>query len=65
MHLIGYLSPRLAARMDDREASRRAAANGIDAPPVSAHWIGRPRQQGLMLGYTALADDSFLALRPG
>jgi GntR family transcriptional regulator / MocR family aminotransferase len=58
MHLIGYLSPRLAERMDDREASRRAAAIGIDAPPVSAHWIGRPRQEGLMLGYTALADDA-------
>jgi GntR family transcriptional regulator / MocR family aminotransferase len=58
MHLIGYLSPRLVARMDDREASRRAAATGIDAPPLSAHWIGRPRQQGLMLGYTALADDA-------
>jgi GntR family transcriptional regulator/MocR family aminotransferase len=56
MHLVGYLGAKLAARMDDREASRRAAATGIDAPPLSAHWIGRPRRQGLMLGYTAFAE---------
>jgi GntR family transcriptional regulator / MocR family aminotransferase len=58
MHLVGYLGPKLAVRMDDREASRRAAAIGIGAPPLSAHWIGRPRSQGLMLGYTAFAETA-------
>ena len=58
MHLVGYLGPKLAVRMDDREASRRAAAIGIGASPLSAHWIGRPRSQGLMLGYTAFAGTA-------
>jgi len=56
MHLIGYLHPDLAARMDDQEASRRAAAVGIAAPALSSHWIGRAKRQGLMLGYTALPE---------
>ncbi|MGE0121069.1 MAG: PLP-dependent aminotransferase family protein [Dongiaceae bacterium] len=53
MHLVGYLQDDLARRMSDVEASRRAAAAGIAAPPLSDHWIGRPRRQGLLLGYTA------------
>jgi len=56
MHLVGYLHPDLAGRMDDREASRRAAAAGIAAPPLSSHWIGHARGQGLLLGYTALPE---------
>ncbi|HZT20375.1 MAG TPA: PLP-dependent aminotransferase family protein, partial [Dongiaceae bacterium] len=56
LHLIGYLTPGLARRMDDREASRRAAALGIAVPPLSDYWIGRPRRQGLMLGYATLPE---------
>jgi len=56
MHLIGYLHPDLAGRMDDREASRRAEAAGIAAPPLSSHWIGRATHQGLLLGYTAVPE---------
>ncbi len=56
MHLIGHLHPDLAGRMDDREASRRAAALGIAAPALSSHWIGRAGRQGLLLGYTALPE---------
>jgi GntR family transcriptional regulator/MocR family aminotransferase len=56
LHLIGYLVPDLARRMDDREASRRAAARGIAVPPLSDYWIGRPRRQGLMLGYATLPE---------
>jgi GntR family transcriptional regulator/MocR family aminotransferase len=56
MHLIGYLHSELAARMDDQEASRRAAAVGIAAPALSSHWIGQARQHGLLLGYTALPE---------
>ena len=56
MHLIGYLHPDLAARMDDREASRRAAAVGITTPPLSSHWLGPAKRQGLLLGYTALPE---------
>jgi GntR family transcriptional regulator/MocR family aminotransferase len=43
--------------MDDREASRRAAAVGIAAPALSVHWIGEARRrQGLILGYAALPE---------
>jgi GntR family transcriptional regulator/MocR family aminotransferase len=64
MHLVGYLQDGLAARMDDREASRRAAAAGIAAPALSLHWIGpgsdpgigQSRRQGLILGYAALPE---------
>jgi GntR family transcriptional regulator / MocR family aminotransferase len=56
MHLIGYLHRDLAARMDDRDASRRAAAAGITTPPLSSHWLGPAKRQGLLLGYTALPE---------
>jgi GntR family transcriptional regulator/MocR family aminotransferase len=55
-HLVGYLHDDLLARMDDREASRRAAAVGIAAPALSLHWIIQPQRQGLLLGYTALPE---------
>lgn len=56
MDLVGYLHRDLLARMNDREASRRAAAVGIAAPALSAHWIGPAKRQGLLLGYTALPE---------
>ena len=61
-HLVGYLHGNLLARMDDRAASRHAAAVGIAAPALSAHWIGRPRRQGLLLGYTALPERQIDAI---
>ena len=42
--------------MDDRAASRRAQAAGIVAPALSTFYEGRPRRQGLMLGYAAVAE---------
>jgi DNA-binding transcriptional MocR family regulator len=42
--------------MDDREASRRAAAAGIAAPALSSFWLGRAKHQGLLLGYTAVPE---------
>jgi GntR family transcriptional regulator/MocR family aminotransferase len=56
MHLVGYLHPDLAERMDDREASRRAAAAGIGVLSLSSHWIGQAKRQGLLIGYTALSE---------
>jgi GntR family transcriptional regulator/MocR family aminotransferase len=55
-HLVGYLHGNLLARMDDRAASRRAAAVGIAVPALSSHWIGPAQRQGLLLGYTALPE---------
>ena len=46
MHLVGYLGPKLAVRMDDREASRRAAAIGIGAPALIGPLDRPPAQPG-------------------
>jgi GntR family transcriptional regulator / MocR family aminotransferase len=58
LHLVGYLTPDLARRMDDREASRRAARVGISVPPLAEHWIGRPQRQGLLIGYATLPEKA-------
>ena len=59
MQLVGYLHANLLARMDDREASHRAAAVGIAAHVLSAHWMGHAQRQGLILGYAALPERQF------
>ena len=51
MHLVARLAPPLGRRMDDSEASRRAAAAGITAVPLSAHCSLRSPPQGLLLGF--------------
>ena len=53
MHLVG----RLPEGTDDREVSRRAAALGVEAPPVSAFASGACRTPGLVLGYAAFGRD--------
>src|SRR5262249_37934943 len=58
LHLVGFLTPELARRMDDTTASKRADAAGIATPPLSKFWIGRPARQGLMLGYAAMPEAS-------
>lgn len=56
MHLVGLFDPTLAARMDDVEASRRAAKNGVSARPLSGFYAGPARRQGLLLGYAGVPD---------
>ena len=58
LHLVGFLTPGLARRMDDVTASRRAAEAGIAVPALSKYWIGRAGRQGLMLGYAAMPEVS-------
>jgi GntR family transcriptional regulator/MocR family aminotransferase len=58
MHLLAGLSPRLAARMDDRTAAARAAAHGITVAPLSAFHMTPPRRQGLLLGYAGVAETA-------
>ena len=55
MHLVGRLPPGI----DDRDASRRALANGVEAPPISAYSYaqGTLARQGLVLGYTAVSCE--------
>jgi GntR family transcriptional regulator/MocR family aminotransferase len=48
MHLVGWLPP----DVDDRDVSRRAAARGVDAIPLSAFAVGRGAgRPGVLLGY--------------
>jgi DNA-binding transcriptional MocR family regulator len=42
--------------MDDRAASRRAAAHGVDAPPLSAYALEPLARGGLLLGYAAIGE---------
>jgi GntR family transcriptional regulator/MocR family aminotransferase len=50
MHLLGWLP----AGVSDQEASRRAAAEGVETMPLSFFSLRRVRCGALLLGYTAL-----------
>ncbi|QIG50044.1 PLP-dependent aminotransferase family protein [Nordella sp. HKS 07] len=52
MHLICTLEN----GMDDREASRRAAAVGLLAPALSDYFAGKPFRHGLVLGYAGFDE---------
>jgi GntR family transcriptional regulator/MocR family aminotransferase len=56
MQVAAELTPELAARMSDREASARAAGAGVVATPLSAYFSGAPTRQGLLLGYAAVPE---------
>lgn len=47
MHLVGLVDPRL----DDADLSRRAAARGISAVPLSSCYLEKPDKAGLVLGF--------------
>jgi GntR family transcriptional regulator/MocR family aminotransferase len=49
LHLVAHLPP----GTDDLAASRRAAAAGLVAPPLSASYLETPQQRGLLLGYAS------------
>ena len=50
MHLVGWLSN----GMSDRDASQRAAAAGINAPPLSAYYHAAAARPALLLGYSSI-----------
>lgn len=52
MHVVGWLP----YGADDREASRRAAASGVEAAALSRHAIKAPLPAGLLLGYAAYEE---------
>jgi GntR family transcriptional regulator/MocR family aminotransferase len=52
MHLVGWLPD----GVDDEAVSRRAAAQGIAAVPLSAYTLAAHCQPALVLGYTALNE---------
>jgi len=53
LHLVAHFTPALSRRLADTEAEARAQAAGLSAPALSRHYLGRDRQQGLLLGYAA------------
>ena len=56
MHLVARLGPELAGRLSDGEIEGRAAAAGVTAFALSTFFLGKPRQEGLLLGYAALSE---------
>lgn len=58
MHLVGWLPP----GVQDEEVSALAAANGVEASPLSRYGLVRPRRGGLLLGWAGYPDE---AIREG
>ena len=58
MHLVARFTRQLAARMDDVEASARAAAHGIMVSPLSRHYMAHAPEQGLLLGYAHVEEGA-------
>jgi GntR family transcriptional regulator / MocR family aminotransferase len=52
MHLVGWLRK----GMDDVEVSRRAAAHGVEVPPLSMYSVHALQRGGILLGYTAVGE---------
>jgi GntR family transcriptional regulator/MocR family aminotransferase len=50
LHATGWL----ADGVDDRALSRRAAARGLDLPPLSRYYLGRRPRPGLLFNYAAV-----------
>jgi GntR family transcriptional regulator/MocR family aminotransferase len=50
LHITGWL----AKDMDDAEISQRAAQAGLDVPPISRYYLGRPTKAGLILNYATV-----------
>lgn len=59
MHLVAWLSPSLAARMSDAEASAGAAQAGVTAVPLSAFYAGPARRSALLLGYAGFGEAAY------
>ena len=58
LHLVGWLPE----GTDAREASRRAAARGVETAPLEAYCIEASLRPGLLLGYAAFSEE---AIREG
>lgn len=51
---------RLDAASDDEAICRMLAAHRIEAQPLSTHYSGRARQQGLLLGFAGFAEKQLV-----
>ncbi|MBR0679894.1 PLP-dependent aminotransferase family protein [Roseomonas eburnea] len=57
LHLTGLFTPRLAARLTDREASARSRRAGNFIQPLSQCYVGVPDRQGLVIGFGRLPTE--------
>lgn len=58
MHLVARFTPALLKRMDDIEASERAAQAGVVAKPLSGYSALANPGQGLVLGFAAFDEPA-------
>ncbi len=58
MHIVASLTPKLAKRLSDNEASTRGAKAGVTATALSTYFDGPVSQQGLVLGYAGYDDSA-------
>jgi GntR family transcriptional regulator/MocR family aminotransferase len=61
LHLLGHFTPELSARLDDAEASRRAANSRIFAPALSSFYADRRDGGALVLGYAAVDERAIVS----
>ena len=54
LHVAAFLP----SGADDRRVSERAAARGLDAPPLSRYHLEPPSAPGLMLSYATIPPDA-------
>ena len=58
MHLIARPVAAIAPTFDDRAVTAAAAQAGIAVAPLSACYVGRRRQHGLILGYAGTPEQA-------
>ena len=61
LHLVASLGPRLKGLVTDQEIAAAAAAEGLHLAPLSAHYAGPPRAQGLLLGFAGFGEATIQA----
>lgn len=60
LHLTALLKPELAARISDREVSRRSREGRNFVQPLSQCYLDTPDRQGLLIGYGRLkAEEAY------
>ena len=47
--------------LDDRAIWRLAERHGVTVLPLSAYYMGRPKRQGLLVGYAGVPEPEILA----
>jgi GntR family transcriptional regulator/MocR family aminotransferase len=58
IHLVGYFTPAMEARMNDQVFCQRAAELGVTINPLSRYYLCPPARQGLIFGYASMSEPS-------